>query len=212
MEGALKGRAGSIALLGARVLFGACVLVAATLDCGGSARQPGEAGRDSGEAGRRGDAVHRGVEPAAQAGSVAPVSYSDLAGVQSELGRRRGRPVFVNFWATWCGPCLDEMPQLAALSREYAGAGPDFVGISVDAFVTGQGAETEQKVRGALSRAGVSYANLIYAGDQDPLVNAFHLPGPIPYSILYDRDGREARSWAGPIEVDAVRRAIAALR
>ncbi len=156
-------------------------------------------------------AVPPGTEAAAADGPAAPVSFADLAGVQAALARRRGRPLVVNFWATWCGPCLEEMPQLGALAREYAAAGPDFVGVSVDAWVTGEGAETEEKVRGALRRAGVAYTNLIYRGDQDPLVDAFRLPGPIPYSILYDRDGREAGTWVGPLSVEALRRAIASL-
>ncbi len=140
-----------------------------------------------------------------------PVSFADLPAIQAALAERRGRAVFVNFWATWCGPCVEEMPQLASLAREYGGAGPDFIGISLDAFVTGEGEETEAKVRRALADAGVSYANLIYRGDQDPILDAFHLPGPIPYSVLYDRQGRETRTWTGPVGIDDLRRAIAGL-
>src|SRR5438445_7650871 len=125
--------------------------------------------------------------PGAAGGADVSVAFSDLRGIQADLAGRSGRAVLVNFWATWCGPCVEEMPRLAAASREAAGA--DFVGISVDAWVTGEGEETLTKVRSELARAGVGYTNFIYRGDQDPLVNAFHLPGPIPYSILYDRKG-----------------------
>jgi len=146
--------------------------------------------------------------------AAAEVKFVDLDGLRAELQTRRksGRPVFVNFWATWCGPCVEELPQLAALSREEAALGTDFVGISTDAWVTGEGAETETKVRAFMARAGIVYTNLIYRGDQDPLLNAFKLPGPIPFSILYDGQGRIVTSWTGPVPIAEVRRRLAGLR
>jgi thiol-disulfide isomerase/thioredoxin len=185
----------------------ATVLAAPLVTACGSPARPA-AGRGDAPAGASAGAAGAGPE----GGVAAPVSFADLAGIQSSLKSRRGRPLFVNFWATWCAPCLEEMPLLAKLARESAAAGPEFIGISVDAWVTGEGAETEAKVRRALADAGVVYANLIYRGDQDPLVNAFRLPGPIPYSVLYDRDGHQAGSWVGPIEAGALRSALAGLR
>ena len=107
-------------------------------------------------------------------------------------------------------PCVDELPGLAALSREDVVAGGGFLGISLDAWVTGNGSETEDKVRNALAAAGVGYPNLIYRGDQDPLIEGLDLPGPIPYSVLYDGQGKRLASWTGPAAIEEVRRAIAA--
>src|SRR5438093_1473881 len=117
------------------------------------------------------------------------VAFADLDRIHAEMARYRGRPVFVNFWATWCVPCVQELPDLASLARESGAGGPVFLGISLDGWVTGNGAETEGKVKDVLSAAGVGYPNLIYAGDQDPLIEGFQLPGPIPYSVLYDPRG-----------------------
>ena len=165
----------------------------------------------------------RGGEPAAagddgetgHAPTISPaetsVVFSDLDGIHAEIARRRGRPVLVNFWATWCVPCVGELKDLARLAEEYGDAGPAFVGISFDAWVTGSGDETEEKVRDSLATAGVTYANLIYEGDQNPILSAFDLPGPIPYSILYDRDGRAAVTWDTAIEIDRFRQAVAEL-
>jgi len=189
--------------------LGAFVIAA----CGGRAREAG--GRAAASAAGSAAAPDGRTAPAAsgpEAGPAAPVSFADLSGIQSSLKSRRGRPLFVNFWATWCAPCLEEMPLLASLARDSKSDGPEFLGISVDAWVSGDGAETEEKVRRALVGAGVAYTNLIYRGDQDPLVNAFHLPGPIPYSVLYDREGHEAGAWVGPIEAGALGRAVAGLR
>ncbi|MEE9292906.1 MAG: redoxin domain-containing protein [Acidobacteriota bacterium] len=139
------------------------------------------------------------------------VVFSNLDGIHAEVARHRGRPVLVNFWATWCVPCVQELPDLARLSEEYSEAGPAFVGISFDAWVTGGGNETEEKVRDSLATAGVTYANLIYEGDQDPILSAFDLPGSIPYSILYDRDGRSAVIWNSAVDIDRFRQAVAEL-
>jgi thiol-disulfide isomerase/thioredoxin len=143
-------------------------------------------------------------------GVEARVEFADLDRIHATLRGLRGRPVFVNFWATWCVPCVDELPDLAALAREDGVAGAGFVGISLDAWITGNGAETEDKVKRALAAAGVGYANLIYQGDQDPLIEGLDLPGPIPYSVLYDGQGKQVANWTGSAAIPEVRRAIAA--
>lgn len=145
-----------------------------------------------------------------KAGPEAKIEFADLDRIHAILAGLRGRPVFVNFWATWCVPCVEELPDLAALSREDAVRRAEFVGVSLDAWVTGNGSETEEKVKRALADAGVNYPNLIYQGDQDPLLEGFQLPGPIPYSVLYDGQGKRAASWTGKAAIEEVRRAIAA--
>ncbi len=144
------------------------------------------------------------------AGTEAPVVFAGLERIRAELAAHRGRPVFVNFWATWCAPCVEELPDLAALALDDGARPAAFLGISLDAWVTGDGAETMEKVRRALAGVGVSYPNLIYLGDQDPLLEAFRLPGSIPYSVLYDAQGRELARWDGKTAIEDVRRAMAA--
>ena len=141
----------------------------------------------------------------------AQVGYADLAGIRAALVERRGRPVFLNFWATWCVPCIEELPELGRLARDSDG-GLRFVGVSLDAWVTGSGRETEDRVRDALRRAGVGYDNFIYNGDQDMLLEGFDLPGSIPYSIFYDGQGRPLVTWDGQVDMATVRKEIDALR
>jgi thiol-disulfide isomerase/thioredoxin len=148
--------------------------------------------------------------PASGAAGGAKPEFADLDRIHATLAGLRGRPLFVHFWATWCVPCVEELPDLAALSREDAVRGTGFVGISLDAWVTGNGHETEDRVKRALADAGVGYTNLIYQGDQDPLLEGFQLPGPIPYSVLYDGQGQRTASWTGKAAIEEVRQAIAA--
>jgi thiol-disulfide isomerase/thioredoxin len=164
------------------------------------------------EAGTGGEAaVTQGTAPGSDAPvAAAPVAFGDMGRVRADLAALKGRPVFVNFWATWCAPCVEELPALAAVARESAGTNVAFLGISLDAWVTGDGAETGEKVRKALAAAGVSYPNLVYTGDQDPLLEGFRMPGAIPFSILYDSEGRDVKRFEAQVEIEALRRAIAA--
>ena len=161
----------------------------ALIGCG--APSPGEAVPGAGEAAVR-------------------VEFADLDRLHAVLKELRGRPVFVNFWATWCTPCVEELPDLGALARDSGAQDVAFLGVSLDAATTGNGPETEGRVRRTAARSRVEYRNLIYTGDTEPLLDGFGLPGSIPYSILYDGRGRVASTWDGPAPIQEVRAAIAA--
>ena len=152
--------------------------------------------------------------PGADALEATRVSFADFAGIRSllEEQHREGRPVLLNFWATWCVPCVEELPDLGDMAREFTARGPEFIGVSLDAWVIGSEVEVEQKVREALARSGVTYANLIYRGDQDPLLEGFDMPGSIPYSILFDDSGRELMIWIGKVDPPELRRAVEEMR
>src|SRR3981081_2848901 len=60
------------------------------------------------------------------------VSLPDTSGQQQSLGQWRGKVVVVNFWATWCAPCREEMPEFVKIQRELGPRGLQFVGIAID--------------------------------------------------------------------------------
>src|SRR2546426_6385364 len=73
--------------------------------------------------------------PAAKPSSTKPVAdpaVIDQQGYQEILGKYRGKPLLVNFWATWCEPCRDEYPMLNELAKKYAPQGLKVVGVSLD--------------------------------------------------------------------------------
>src|SRR5262249_19879294 len=78
---------------------------------------------------RPGGATAGGASPGAAApdaaavGAAPAIELADLERLHAVLAEKHGRPVFVNFWATWCGPCVKELPDLAALAREEEAAG-----------------------------------------------------------------------------------------
>ena len=115
-----------------------------------------------------------------------------------------GRPVLVNFWASWCAPCLKEMPELQAFADDQsanvpkafaddqAGKGTQVVGIALDDPASAQA---------MVERLGITYSNLIDApGPADASVRLGNPAGVLPYSVLVSADGRVLKTKIGPFE------------
>ncbi|MDR3386325.1 MAG: TlpA disulfide reductase family protein [Rudaea sp.] len=100
-----------------------------------------------------------------------------------------GKLVLLNFWATWCGPCREEMPLLSETGAKFSRNGLQVVGIAID---------DAEAVQGFLKDSPVRYPILI-GGDDDP--NASLLFGDtrsvLPYSVLIGRDGKLLAQRAG---------------
>ena len=136
-----------------------------------------------------------------------PPPRSGVAEVQAAIAAARGRPLLVVFWATWCRPCVDEIPELVALHTD-ADHGARVLAVSLDAFLAGDD-RAPQVVQKFLARTPTPYAHHVYVGSQDAVVSAFGLSGSIPYAILYDSSGRELRRFDGRTAAKTVREALA---
>ena len=109
-----------------------------------------------------------------------------------------GRPILVNVWASWCAPCIEEMPELQRYHAEQGDNGVQVVGIALD---------DRQAVEAFLQRIPVDYAILLDApGPADAGVRLGNPAGVLPYTALLDGEGRLVRQKIGPFahgEIDA---------
>ena len=102
-----------------------------------------------------------------------------LEGKNLRLGEQRGRVVLVNFWATWCGPCRQEMPHLNKLYDKYRASGFMLLGVNVD--------EDTRNAAAVADKLGVRFPVL---PDADKRVSKQYDLSAMPSTVLIDRDGR----------------------
>ena len=148
------------------------------------------------------------TEKAASNWAKEPVELSTIgldsltALVQNHSNKLR----LINFWATWCVPCIREFPDLVSLNRMYRDRGFEVVSISLDK----QDAATRSKALQFLEKQQSSSPNYIYNDDDHyKLMNLFpHWPGGLPYSLLLEPGGKVVWSSDGAIDPEVLRKII----
>ena len=118
--------------------------------------------------------------PAATPQPAPPVAFTDLKGKPASLADLKGKPAVVNLWATWCQPCLKEMPSLDRLQDRLAGK------LMVAAVAEDQGGAA--KVEPFAAKLGLKQLKL-YLDPKSAVVHAFAVRG-LPTSLILDADGR----------------------
>lgn len=127
---------------------------------------------------------------------------TDLAGKKRNLNEWQGRILVLNFWATWCEPCREEIPAFMKVRDKMLRSGVEFVGIAID-----QAAKVAQFAKAI----GVNYPLLLAGGDGLDLMRKLGNPsGGLPFTIVFDREGsitfRNLGALSGPkIEAQLVR-------
>jgi thiol-disulfide isomerase/thioredoxin len=122
-------------------------------------------------------------------------SFTGPEGGPATLADKKGKVILVNLWATWCAPCVTEMPTLAKLHNAFKDRGFEVIAVSVDRPDTAQKAKTEL--------ARLSGKTLTFYHDpQMAIVFPMKARG-FPTSVLYDRQGRELARLAGEADWSA---------
>jgi len=124
--------------------------------------------------------------------AIFALTLPDLGGRPQPVAQWRGKVLVVNFWASWCKPCVDEMPALSRMNSHYAAWGVQFVGIGLD---------DAEKLAAFVRTTPVSYPVLV-------ATPAAGTPGlqvkGLPYTVVIGRDGRIEMSRLGRIDEESL--------
>jgi peroxiredoxin len=123
-----------------------------------------------------------------------PYTLGAMDGRRVSAAEFDGQVVLVNFWATWCAPCREEMPMLQQVQERFDGQGLQVVGIALDDVA---------RAREFAEKLGISYTILV--GSADVMATGViygNQAGMLPYSVLVDRDGVISWTWLGELDPD----------
>jgi len=118
---------------------------------------------------------------------VGPVNPIDQAGLKKLVNERKGRILFLNIWATWCAPCVEEFPDLIKLAQTYPESDVEVVGISAD-----YPDEVESKILPFLRKQNVPFRIFVAQFDhQEDFINSVNpsWSGALPATLVYDAKG-----------------------
>lgn len=130
-------------------------------------------------------------------------SFSDLQGTAKTIEQWQGRVLVINFWATWCPPCREEVPLFVRLQEQYGARGLQFIGIALDQ--PGKVAEFAHEFR-------VNYPLLIAGMETMELMReAGNKAGVLPYTLIIDRKGNLVGREAGGLKEPRLMQILAPL-
>lgn len=141
--------------------------------------------------------------PTAAVDALLALRLPDAAGKEQAIAQWRGKVLVVNFWATWCPPCREEIPDFAVISQAFASAPVQFVGLSVDAA---------SKVRAFNDKNQIPYPLLVAGNDILGLAAELgNTPRALPFTVIIDRNGKLSHAQLGILHRAELERRIRAL-
>ena len=147
--------------------------------------------------------LYLNIEPEKEHGqaiSLDQIQLPDLDGNEHSLSQWQGKVLLVNFWATWCPPCREEIPVFLSLRNKFSPAGFEVVGVSID-YVN--------KVKQYRDSMQIDYP-LLDGEDQGMsiMMDLGSPSGGLPFSVLYDRNGNAVHSKSGPYHEQELQKLI----
>ncbi|HEY2153303.1 MAG TPA: redoxin domain-containing protein [Vicinamibacterales bacterium] len=148
--------------------------------------------------------------PSALVGVAPDFSVLDLQGHQVALREYRGRVVLVNFWATWCAPCLEEIPALMTLQAKYGARELVVLGLAMDDDASAVVAPFVRDRRFPMP-GGAQAINYPIAIGTDAVADSFGGVIGFPTTIFVSKDGQRSAPVNGPIDPESIERTIRSL-
>lgn len=116
----------------------------------------------------------------------------DTEGQQRSISEFDGKVILLNFWAAWCPPCKEEMPDFVRLQEDFGPQGFTVVGVAID---------TLDNAQTFMDTVGVNYPVLMGMDEGIPLAQQYgNRLGALPYSVIIDRKGHIISSYPGKVD------------
>jgi thiol-disulfide isomerase/thioredoxin len=144
--------------------------------------------------------------PAGVTGPVAELykqTLPDAKGAATALAQYKGKALLVNFWAPWCGPCVQEMPELSELAAGEEGKKLQVIGIGIDSPTNIAEFSNKYKITYPVLVAGMSGTDLSRQFGNSG--------GGLPYTVLIGADGQVKKTYLGKLKFDELRKDLATL-
>lgn len=135
-----------------------------------------------------------------QAKRAPNLALKDLDGHAQKLSSLRGQIVVLNFWATWCAPCREELPRLSRLAKSYAEKKVRFIAVSIDE------ARDRAKIQSMLEKENVSLET--WVGASTDTLSGFGLGDIVPGTAIIDEQGEIVARIMGEARDEDVRGAV----
>ncbi|WP_408591060.1 TlpA family protein disulfide reductase [Novosphingobium sp.] len=134
-----------------------------------------------------GEAFTGKLDTSAKGAAMPDLTFADPAGQKLRLADLKGKPVLINLWATWCGPCVIEMPTIEALAAKYDG--------KLTVLAVSQDLGQKDKISALFVQK--KFVRLHPWLDPDNALSSHYNTGVLPTTVLYDKDGKEVWRMVG---------------
>lgn len=141
---------------------------------------------------------HEPVAPASTAvGALMQLSMADTEGKERKLSEWQGKLILLNFWATWCPPCVSEMPELSAMQQELGKKNLQIIGIGID---------SPSNIRDFSKKYQIAFPLLVGGMEGTTVSKQFgNDTGGLPFSVLIAPDGTVRKTYMGRLDMQKVR-------